>query len=119
MQKYVVFGASPNPIRHSFKAVKSLLRRNQEVVPIGFRKGVISGLPIQKGLPDLNGVGTLLLYVGKKRQAEFYDYILNLSPQKIVFNPGTENPELQKMAEDKDIEVINDCALVLINGGQI
>ena len=99
MEKYIVLGASPNPIRHSYKAVKSLIRRNKEVIPVGFRKGKISGLDIITGKPEIEGVTTVLLYLGKKRQQEFIDYILNkIQPRKIVFNPGTENPEFEEMA---------------------
>lgn len=119
MQKYLVFGASPNRLRHSNKAVKSLIRHNKEVVPVGFRKGSISGVEILTGQPEIENVGTLLLYVGAKRQPEFYDYILGLKPGKIVFNPGTENEELQKLAEENKIEVILGCALVMINGAQL
>ncbi len=120
MEKYIVFGASPNPIRHSYKAVKSLIRRNKYVVPIGYRNGKISGLEIQKGTPEVDSGAILLLYVGAKRQTEFYKYILNkLRPSAIVFNPGTENSEFQKMAEETGIKVIVGCALVMINGGQI
>lgn len=120
MNKYIVLGASPNPIRHSYKAVKSLLRRNKDVIPIGFRKGSISGIEILKGNPEISGSNTVLLYVGEKRQKEFYDYIIKtLQPEKLIFNPGTENKELEDLAINEGIEVISGCALVMINGGQI
>lgn len=120
MEKYIVLGASPNPIRHSYKAVKSLIRRNKYVIPIGFRKGKISGIEIQKGTPDAETGAILLLYVGAKRQTDLYNYILDkLKPSSIVFNPGTENDEFQKMAEEKGVKTIVGCALVMINGGQI
>lgn len=119
MQKYVVFGASPNSIRHSNKAVKSLLRYNKDVVPVGFRKGSIAGKEIKTGLPAIENVGTVLLYVGKKRQPEFINYLLSLKPQKIVFNPGTENSDFQERAASEGIEVIVGCALVMINSRQL
>ncbi len=119
MDKYVVLGASPNPLRHSNKAVKSLVRRNKNVIPVGFRKGTVSGIEIQTGTPDIDGVTTLLLYLGAKRQKDFYNYIVQLNPKKIVFNPGTENEELAELAAKNGINVIRDCALVMINSGQI
>lgn len=120
MEKYIVLGASPNPVRHSYKAVKSLIRRNKDVIPIGFRKGKISGVEILTGQPEIEDVTTVLLYMGAKRQPEFFDYILNkLQPRKIIFNPGTENPEFEEMAQKEDIEVIVGCALVMINSSQI
>ena len=119
MQKYVVFGASPNPLRHSNKVVKSLLRYNKKVVPVGFRQGSIGGVSIQCGLPELSDVGTVLLYVGPKRQTAFYEYLLKLKPKRIVFNPGTENIEFQQLAEEQGVEVLVGCALVMINAGHL
>lgn len=119
MHNYVVFGASSNPLRHSNKAVKSLLRHNHKVIPIGFREGIIAGVPIQTGQPELKNIGAILLYVGPQRQPEYYSYLLKLKPEKIVFNPGTENPELQRLAEETGVDVIFGCALVMINAGQL
>lgn len=119
MDTYVVLGASPNPLRHSNKAVKSLVRHSKDVKPVGFRKGSISGIDIITDKSDISGSITLLLYLGAKRQVEYYDYILNLQPKKIIFNPGTENEELKNLAVENGIQVIEDCALVMINAGQI
>lgn len=119
MQNTLVFGASPNKLRHSNKAVKSLVRHNRNVVPIGLRKGTIEGVDILTGKPNVENVNTVLLYVGAKRQPEFYDYLLGLKPERIVFNPGTENPEFQKMVEENKIEVVKGCALVMINARQL
>lgn len=119
MNTYIVLGASPNPLRHSNKAVKSLVRRNKTVKPIGFRKGNISGVDIITDKIDVGGSITILLYMGASRQVEYYDYIIQLNPKRIIFNPGTENEELKKLAVDNGIEIIEDCALVMINAGQI
>ncbi len=120
MEKYIVLGASPNPMRHSYKAVKSLVRRNLDVIPVGFRKGKITGVDILVGHPEINDATIVLLYVGAKRQPEFYDYVLNkIQPRKIVFNPGTENPGFEEMARKEGIEVVVGCALVMINSSQI
>jgi uncharacterized protein len=119
MKKYLVLGASPNTLRHSNKAVKSLLRHNYEAIPVGFRNGTISDLPILTDEPEINNVHTILLYIGAKRQPDYYDYILDLNPKRIVFNPGTENPEFQDIAALNGIEVVVGCALVMINSGQL
>jgi len=119
MKKYLVLGASPNLIRHSYKAVKSLARRNLDVVPVGYREGVIADIPILLGTPDIKDVDTVLLYLGAKRQVSYYEYILSLKPKKIVFNPGTENIELQEIAKKNGIEVVVDCALVMINASTL
>ncbi|MBL7891153.1 MAG: CoA-binding protein, partial [Bacteroidia bacterium] len=53
-----------------------------------------------------------------QNQPSWYDYILSLKPKRIIFNPGTENPEFEKMAASKGIEVQEACTLVLLSIGQ-
>ncbi len=117
MKKTLILGASPNPLRFSNKMVKSLLRHGFEAVPLGIRKGEITGVSILTGKPDLKDIHTISLYLSAKRQKEYYDYILSLEPERIIFNPGTHNQELIKIAEENDIEVITDCALIMIAKG--
>ena len=117
MGKIIVIGASPNPARFSYKAVKSLIKHDYEVVAIGFRKGKIGDQEIIKGMVSVEEVDKILLYLGAERQRSYYDYILRLKPKEILFNPGTENAELVQLAMENDIEVRYDCALVLLQSG--
>lgn len=119
MDRYLVLGASPNPLRFSNKAVRSLLRRNRSVVPLGTRDGSISGIEILTGQPSLENIHTVLLYMSAERQRAYYDYILDLYPKRIIFNPGTENPEFEEMVKSKGIEVVVACAMVMISDGEI
>lgn len=118
MKKTLVLGASPNPLRFSHKMVKSLIRHNITVVPVGFRSGEISGINILVGKPDIKHVHTISLYIGSKRQPGYYEYIFSLKPKRIIFNPGTINPELMKLAKQKKIQVVTDCALVMVSSGK-
>jgi predicted CoA-binding protein len=115
MGRILVLGASPNPSRFSFKAVLSLMHHNYDVVAVGFRKGIINQLNILTGTPPIANVHTILLYLGPLRQKDYYNYILGLKPKRIIFNPGTENIELAQLAFDNKIEVVNNCALVMID----
>ena len=49
MKKTLVLGASPNPIRFSHKAVKSLVRHGHDVIPLGIREGDIMWQNILQG----------------------------------------------------------------------
>ncbi len=118
MKKTLVLGASDNPIRYSNAAVRRLAQDGFEVVPVGVREGEISGVPIQKGQPRLDNVHTITLYLNPQRQKEYYDYILSLRPERIIFNPGTENPELMRLARENGIEVEMACTLVMLAVGQ-
>lgn len=115
--KTLVIGASPNPERFSYKAVKMLSVYDHEVLPLGKRKGEINGLNIINGKPKLEGIDTISLYLGAKNQQEYYDYILALTPRRVIFNPGTENKELESLVKNAGIEVIHNCTLVMLSKG--
>lgn len=117
MQLTLVLGASTNPQRFSHKAVKSLVRHQYPVVAVGPRAGMIGEIEILPGKPSLSHIDTISLYIGPARQKEFYRYILDLKPRRIIFNPGTENKELYRLAEKNGIGVVEGCALVMLNSG--
>ena len=114
----VVIGASPNSDRYSYKATISLQQHQQTVYPIGIRNGKINDLDIITNKPQLENINTVTLYVGPDNQAAWMDYIFSLNPKRIIFNPGTENPEFEALAENKGIEAIEACTLVLLSINQ-
>ena len=63
-------------------------------------------------------VDTITLYLNPKRQEEFYDYIVGLKPNRVIFNPGTENTELMEILEENNIESEIACTLVLLSINQ-
>ena len=117
MKKTLVLGATTAPNRYAYLAVQSLLRHGHEVVPVGIRDGEVGGLPILQGTPAVADVDTVTLYVGPQRQPPYYDYIFSLHPKRIIFNPGTENPELMDEAEARGVEVVEGCTLVMLSIG--
>lgn len=117
MKKTVVLGATPNPARYAYLAIMRLVQYGHEVIPIGIREGTVAGINIQKGMPPLEGVDTITLYLNAGRQQAYYDYILSLKPKRIIFNPGAENPELAKMAGEQGIETVEGCTLVMLSIG--
>ena len=114
-KKTLVLGASPNPIRFSHKAVKSLLRHEQDVVAVGFKKGLIDEEEILTGKPQIDEVHTVSIYIGSSRQADYYDYIISLKPDRVIFNPGTVNPEFMVRLKREGIEPVAECMLVLLS----
>lgn len=113
----MVLGASPNPVRFSYKAVKSLMRHEKEVVAVGFRTGEIEDLEIQVGKPAIEDVHTVSLYIGSSRQDDYYDYIISLKPKRVIFNPGTINPAFMAKLQRENIEPVSACMLVMLNDG--
>ena len=116
-KKTLVLGATPNPDRYAYLAVTALQANGFTPVPVGVRPGQINGLDIQLGSPDLTDVHTVTLYLNPERQRPYYDYILALKPERIIFNPGTENAELARLAREQGIEVDIACTLVMLSIG--
>jgi predicted CoA-binding protein len=116
-KRTIVFGASPNPARYAYKAVHSLIRYGFEAVPVGMKRGEVAGIAIKNGTPDVEEVHTITLYMNPERQKPYYDYFMGLKPQRIIFNPGTENEELAILAEEQGIEVEFACTLVMLSVG--
>lgn len=115
--KTLVVGASTNPDRYSYKAIKQLIANGKEVYALGLKPGKASGIEIQTGFPEFKDVDTVTLYVGLQNQSAYYDYILKLKPRRVIFNPGTENPEFMKLLSENKIEVEAACTLVLLATG--
>ena len=99
-KKTLVLGASPKSERYSNKAVRLLRKFGHPVVAVGLRDAVIEDVPIIR--PEEvkeQDVHTLTLYLSPKNQNAYYDFILSLHPKRVIFNPGTENPELKKLLD--------------------
>jgi len=116
-KKTLVIGGSIKPERYSNKAIRKLLNYGHPVVSIGLREGEVNGVKIKTGLPELSDINTITLYIGPQNQPQYYDYLLNLEPERIVFNPGTENSEFEKLAESKGVETIEHCTLIMLGDG--
>ena len=116
-KKTVVIGANTNPARYGYKATVALQRNNYPVVPVGLKEGEINCEKILVGKPDIKEVDTVTLYVGPANQPDLYDYIISLKPQRVIFNPGTENPEFESLLRKNNIEPVEACTLVMLSIG--
>jgi predicted CoA-binding protein len=114
----LVIGASPNPARYSHRAVRKLVAYGHQPFALGLRKGNIGEIEIVTGTPELTDIHTITMYIGPERQPPLYNYILGLSPKRIIFNPGAENKELSALAEQQGILVSEACTLVLLSIGE-
>lgn len=118
-QVTLVLGASTRPERFSHKAVLRLQKFSYPVIALGLREDYIGNIRIRKGMPDdLGPVHTIAMYLGAANQKQYYDYIISLKPVRIIFNPGTINPEFADLARRSGIMTVNDCVLVMLNCGR-
>lgn len=116
-KKTLVLGASPNPSRYSYKAIHKLLMHEHPVIPMGIRKDEVAGLKIVNNQPHFTNIHTVSMYIGSKLQSQYYDYLISLKPERIIFNPGTENDEFMNLCKENGIEVVEHCTLIMLNEG--
>jgi|SRR5690554_2381736 len=114
----LVIGASDKIERYSNKAIRMLLQHNYKVRAFGIRGGEVEGIEIEKLPVHYDDVDTVTLYLNPKRQVPYYDYIISLKPRRVIFNPGTENTELQDLLSKNNIEYEESCTLVLLSTNQ-
>lgn len=117
-KKTLVIGASLNPARYSNLAINRLVKHGQPTVAIGLKPGTINGVEIKTEPYPFEDIDTVTLYLNSKRQKDYYDYIISLSPERVIFNPGTENPELYALLKQNGIPFENACTLVMLSANQ-
>lgn len=117
-KKTMILGASTNPSRYANIAANRLSSAGHPIVNIGLKSGEVAQEPIQPYGTLVKDVDTITLYLGPQNQPQYYQYILDINPKRLVFNPGTENEELNKLAKEAGIETIEACTLVMLATGQ-
>ena len=117
-KKTLVIGASENPSRYSHLAIHSLRKNQHEVIAFAKRVGKVSDVVIKTEFPANEKIHTVTLYIGPKRQREYYNSLLELEPDRVIFNPGTENYELETLLGKNGIDSIQACTLVMLSTGQ-
>jgi len=118
MKKTLIIGATPDPTRYAYKAAHMLTKFNHTIVNVGIKTGEVAGVKIEKPDRIHHDIDTITLYIGPALQAQYHDYILKTKPKRVIFNPGTENYELEKLLDLNNIEPIEACTLVLLSTGQ-
>ena len=117
-KKTLVLGASTKPSRYSFLAIEKLVSKGHSVLAIGQNAGEVEGIKIQTKAIPLKNVDTVTLYLNPLRQRDYYNYIVEAQPKRVIFNPGTENPEFYQLLKLNDIKVEIACTLVMLATNQ-
>ena len=117
-KKTLVLGASGNPSRYSYLAIQRLRSHGHPVVAICKAHTFVAYVPVETEKLQFDNIDTVTLYLNPLHQQGYYEYILSLKPKRIIFNPGAENDELEKLATKQNIKTMDACTLVLLSTNQ-
>lgn len=118
-ERVVILGASDRSDRYAHKAMKALLRHGHEVVLVHPRHKEIEGRPVLADVGDVIGpVDTVTMYVGPAISSGLAEKLVALKPRRVIFNPGSENPDLQAKLAEAGIQEEEACTLVMLATGQ-
>ncbi len=115
--KTLIIGASNNPERYSYKAAEKLLANGHAIELVGLRPDTIFNQKIDTERKMYTNIDTVTLYIGAQRQPDYYEYIMSLKPRRVIFNPGTENPDFEAQLSAHGVLVEEACTLVLLSTG--
>lgn len=114
-KKTLILGATTDSTKYAYLAAGRPICYGYSIINIGLKSGKVAGVPIEMAEVIYTDIHTITIYIGPEKQKDLYDYILKTNPKRIIFNPGTENDELQKLANASGIATENACTLVLLS----
>jgi predicted CoA-binding protein len=113
-KKTLVLGATVKPEKAAFKAIELLVSKGHSVLALGQNTGEVAGIKINTKAIPVKNIDTITLYINPSRQRDYYNYIVEAKPKRVIFNPGTENPEFYQLLELNNIKSEIACTLVLL-----
>lgn len=117
-KKTLVLGATSKPDKYAYTAITMLVDKGYSVLAIGQNTGEVAGIKIHTKTIPLKNIDTVTLYLNPVRQRDYYNYIVESKPKRVIFNPGTENPELYQLLGLNNIKIEVVCTLVLLSTNQ-
>jgi len=118
--KVVILGLSDDIERYSYLAYKRLLNNGYtDLVGVTPRKIELPDIVVVNSLSGVERpVHTLTVYLSAEKLNLLIDQIIDLQPERIILNPGTENLTLKIKAQANNIDVVEGCTLVLLGTNQ-
>jgi uncharacterized protein len=116
--KTLVLGASNNPSRYSYMVTERLLHKGHEVVLFSNKRGEIFGQKFTNDIEHVLNIDTVTMYLSERNQEQYEDFLLELKPRRVIFNPGAENSALMQKLNKNGSEAFEACTLVMLGSSQ-
>jgi predicted CoA-binding protein len=114
-----IIGASEKKDRFAHMAMIALMEHGYDVRLVNPFKENIDGHKCFRAVTDIKEkINTVTLYVNPYRFRNHIDEVIQVKPERVIMNPGTEDADMEKILEDAGIKVCRACTLVLLSSGQ-
>ena len=111
-KRVAVVGASSNKNRFSNKAVQAFVQEGFKVFPVHPSEAEVLELTAYQSVDAIPGdIHIVSVYIKPSNQANLLEQLRSKSPLLVIFNPGTENPELEKQVREFS-EVRDECSII-------
>jgi predicted CoA-binding protein len=117
-KKTLILGASTNPSRYSYAVAHKLVNANHPIELVGIKKGEIAGVEIKLNIDGISKIDTVTMYLCQRNQEPYEDFLLQLKPTRVIFNPGAENPSLMSKLKEQGVDAFEACNLVMLGTNQ-
>ena len=114
-----IIGASEKKDRFAHMAMTALLEHGHDVRLVNPFKETIDGHRCFRAVTDIKEkINTVTLYVNPHRFRDHIEEVIQVKPERVIMNPGTEDAGMEKILEDAGIKVSRACTLVLLSSGR-
>ena len=114
-----IIGASEKKDRFAHMAMTALLQHGHEVRLVNPFKESIDGHKCFKAVTEIKEkINTVTLYVNPSRFRDHIEEVIQIKPERVIMNPGTEDDVMHKRLEAAGIKVYRACTLVPLSSGQ-
>src|SRR3954470_9767196 len=108
-----VIGASSDPRKFGNRAVRAFRRQGYTVVPINPNESVVEGLKTYASVLDVPGVIDMAtFYVPPDIGRNVIVEVAEKGIREVWLNPGSDSPELVRLARSLNLEPILACSIV-------
>lgn len=114
-----ILGASNNQSRYAHKAQNALVEQGHTPVPVNPKYDMVNGVQCHPNLASYpHKVDTITVYVRPAILSSLVQDIIQASPKRVIFNPGSDDSASMRKLEAAGIEVEMACTLVLLRTSQ-
>lgn len=115
MSTVAILGASSNRDKFGNKSVRAHAHRGWTVFPVNPKESEIEGHKAYKSIKDIpEKLDRVSVYLPAAVAMGLLEDIASMKPGEVYFNPGADDPEVIKKADDLGLNTVKACSIVAI-----